>query len=197
MCHAIEICRVRVSKGRNAIVMLMLACCFVSCYDPAKPLCLNEKDSFTATVSEGGRPSFLFALGPCDIGFTKFINSIGGDSIVIDGIASVSGGRETRTIAIRFNIISEGEYTFGVNIIPGEPSGECVYSFYRNDIVPYNAATTNPDGSGIMTIASFSSDYISGTFHATCISTYGTGVPSDSDSVKITSASFSGHLVSN
>ena len=88
------------------------------------------------------------------------------------------------------NIKSTGEYEFGTEVVPGEPSAVCYWShsYGVND----HGCTTDPGGSGVggsgvVTIDNLSADFISGTFHATCnANTVVTQITSGSFSLSLT-----------
>lgn len=174
---------------KNAIGILMMTCCFVSCYEPPGPACLSNKDSFIITVDKDGTGgTHPISMGPCDVGFDK---SSAVDSLTLMGIGSYTSGSTPYTFIITLslnNIKSTGEYAFGIDSVQGEPSVVCQYSYQPTfwgggDSARYS--TDQEGGTGMLTIDNLSSDYISGTFHARLFD-----LSTPSDMIEITSGSF-------
>ena len=83
-----QICANRMTIRRNAILFVMLIGFFASCYEPHGPTCPRENDYFNNTATEIGIETCPQSAKGCDTGFTKLINSTGGDSLVLIGIGS-------------------------------------------------------------------------------------------------------------
>lgn len=139
-------------------------------------------NNLKATISvDGGSPFVLSATGD----FTMFVTFV--DSSSGEKVSTVLGSNENSQVQIEFiNIPAKGTYSFGSSNGPGSVYAFCDY-IVGNPFAPSALYSTSFNGgSGTVTIDSLSSQYISGTFSATCVS--------GNINAQITSGSFKGNF---
>lgn len=167
---------------KYAILLTAWCClCFSACKKDSGTSTPAPVKEFKATVAiEGGTPFAFKANGDkASIGTNVAANG--------DILTGASGEFNNARLQLTLiNITTEGDHIFQVNYTPGSQSCYCDYTVGNPFSPTAFYSSTSANGSGMVTIDSLSSTYISGHFSATCAD--GTKL------VQVTSGNFEGHF---